>query len=82
MQPVNKPTLYHELHCHEPHAGLETLWFYKAFDPEGADPSDDPGAVRLLGPASVGECGTVAKGIKLVLWTLGQEIEEAHGADD
>ena len=82
MRAGRKPTLFHEIHCHEPHIGLETLWFYKAFDPDGPDPSDDANAVKVVGPASPGECAAVAKSVKLVLRNLGHEVEEEHGADD
>jgi len=81
MAKNEKPTLYFEHHCYE-NVGLVTLWFYDNFDPEGPDPVDDPDAVRLVGPSSIGECMTVGKAIKLVLWRLGREVAEEHGADD
>jgi hypothetical protein len=82
MKANDTPTLFYEFHCHEPHVGLETLWFYKAFDPDGPDPSDDPNAIKLVGPASSRECATAGNSIKRVLQALGQEIAEEHGADD
>ena len=76
-----KPTVYHELHCYE-NQGFETLWFYNGFEPDGPEPADDPNALRLLGPASPGECGTLVKALKLVLSKLGHDLAEEHGADD
>ena len=51
-------------------------------DPDGPDPSDDPNAIKLVGPASSRECATAGNSIKRVLQALGQEIAEEHGADD
>ena len=77
-----KPTLFHQHHCYPPHDGLETLWFYRDFRTDGPEPEEDPGAIRLLGPASPGECASVVKSILIVVAELGQQISEEYGADD
>jgi hypothetical protein len=77
-----KPTLFHQHHCYAPHAGLETLWFYREFRADGPEPEEDPNAIRILGPASSGECASVVKSIRIVLAELGLEVIEEHGADD
>jgi hypothetical protein len=82
MQAIGNPTLFFEYHCYKPSIGMETLWFYRVFNPDGPAPADDPHAIKLIGPASQGECASVAKCVRLVLQALGHEVEESHGADD
>jgi hypothetical protein len=79
---VRGPTLFHEFHAYEPHIGLETLWFFKAYGPGGPDPADDPNATKLIGPVSPGECAAVVESIKLVLRNFGLEVGEESGMDD
>jgi hypothetical protein len=71
-----------EIHCYEPHAGLATLWFYDAYDPGHTEPAEDPRALRLVGPTSIGECETVKKVLTLVLARLRIEVAFEVGADD
>ena len=85
MSAVGKPTLFFLFHCNEPNEGLETLYFFKAFDPEIDLEIEQPtnsNVTKLIGPTTSEECLTVAKCIKAVAAQLGMNIFEEHGADD
>ena len=81
MSAFGKPTLFFLYHCNQSNEGLETLYFFKSFDPE-MDPSSNPNTIKLIGPTTSAECATVAKCIKAVVSQLGMDIQEEHGSDD
>ena len=84
MTEAGRPCLFVLHHVYEQPAdsALATLYFYREYDPNGPLVDEDPAALKLVGPTSLGECMTVIKSIKLVLEQLGIDCAQEHGCDD